>query len=189
MRFWLIVLLALAIAATFWLESPILKVTPLAPGVHTRLAGGKHPGLVGAKPVFVNASGEGYREQWARDFLAMPPINNHTPSQATVTMVVEWTLSEDGREGAGTAFARNNPLNTTQTGFNEVTTINDDGVKGYATRADGLAASAQTISYGYYTGVLAALRENDPERAKRALWASEWAGSHYGYGAGWVELP
>jgi murein DD-endopeptidase MepM/ murein hydrolase activator NlpD len=120
------------------------------------------------------------REQWAVDFLAQ--LGNAQPSADTVAMVVEWTLAEDSGDGA---FARNNPLNTTQPGFAENATINGDGVKGYADREAGLAAAVHTVTNGLYNDVVAALQANDAEGARRALWASPWAGSHYGYGASW----
>ena len=120
------------------------------------------------------------REQWAIDLLA--GLGNTAPTPATTAFVVEWTLAEDGSSGA---FDRNNPLNTTQDGFHATHSINGDGVKGYASRADGLAATLQTLSYGYYTDIVAALRANDPAAAKAALRASPWAASHYGGGAGW----
>lgn len=120
------------------------------------------------------------RERFAVDVLA--GLGNTSPTPATVRMIVEWTIAEDAGDGA---LTRHNPLNTTQSGYNETHAINDDGVRGYATYADGLAATLQTLSYGYYTAIVAALRANDPEAAKRALWASPWASSHYGYGAAW----
>ena len=120
------------------------------------------------------------RERWAIDFLAA--LGNSTPSAATVDMIVEWTRAEDAGVGA---LRRNNPLNTTQPGFAENVTINVDGVKGYATRAAGIAASVHTITNGLYDPVVAALRANDPNAARAALWASPWAASHYGYGARW----
>jgi hypothetical protein len=120
------------------------------------------------------------REAWALDFLAA--LGNTRPSAATVGMVVEWTLAEDAGPGA---FSRNNPLNTTQPGYHETTTINSDGVKGYQTRQDGLQATIRTITNGRYDPVVAALLANDPDAAKVALWSSPWAGSHYGYGASW----
>lgn len=120
------------------------------------------------------------REAFALELLSR--LGNDRPTAAIVAMVVEWTLAEDSGDGA---FHRNNPLNTTQTGFSETVTINGDGVKGYATRAAGMDATIQTLSYAYYVDVVTALRANDPEGAKRALWASPWAGSHYGYGSAW----
>lgn len=120
------------------------------------------------------------REQWAIDFLAA--LGNAQPSGETVAMVVEWTLAEDAGDGA---FGRNNPLNTTQSGFEETQTINSDGVKGYSTREAGLSAAVHTVTNGLYNDVVVALQSNDAEGARQALWASPWAGSHYGYGASW----
>lgn len=122
----------------------------------------------------------GERERFALDVLA--GLGNTSPTPATVQMIVQWTIAEDAGDGA---FARHNPLNTTQAGYNETHAINDDGVRGYATYADGLAATLQTLSYGYYVDIVAALRANDPDAARRALWASPWASSHYGWGQNW----
>jgi hypothetical protein len=120
------------------------------------------------------------REAWALDLLAR--LGNTQPTQGTIDFVIEWTLAEDS---GGGAFARHNPLNTTQTGFNETHTINGDGVRGYASYEDGMQATLQTLSYGYYTEIVAGLQTNDPERAKQGLFNSRWAESRYGYGASW----
>lgn len=120
------------------------------------------------------------REAWALDFLAQ--LGNREPSGDTVTMVVEWTLAEDSGEGA---FSRNNPLNTTQGGFEETQVINGDGVRGYATREAGIDAAIHTVTNGLYNDVVLALLANNADAARRALWASPWAESHYGGGAGW----
>lgn len=122
------------------------------------------------------------REAWAVAFLGA--LGNVRPTPETVAMVVEWTLAEDS---GGGAFARNNSLNTTQPGFSENATINGDGVKGYADWQSGLDAAVHTVTNGLYGDVVAALQANDAEGAKRALWASPWAGSHYGYGASWPQ--
>jgi murein DD-endopeptidase MepM/ murein hydrolase activator NlpD len=120
------------------------------------------------------------RERWAMDILA--GLGNDRPTAATIAFIVEWTLAEDGGDGA---MSRNNPLNTTQSGYNETATINGDGVKGYESRQDGLDATIRTLSYGYYVDIVAALQNNDPAAAKTALIASPWASSHYNGGAGW----
>ena len=106
-------------------------------------------------------------------------LGNDRPTAATIAFIVEWTLAEDGGEGA---LSRNNPLNTTQSSNAETMTINSDGVRGYATYADGLAATLTTLRYGYYVDIVAALQNNDPAAAKAALIASPWASSHYGGG-------
>lgn len=120
------------------------------------------------------------REQFAYDLVTR--LGNNNPSPEIIAFVVQWTIAEDSSTGA---FARNNPLNTTQTGFNETTTINDDGVKGYASYQDGLDATVQTLSYGYYTEIVAGVQTNDYQRALIGLWNSPWASSHYGYGSHW----
>jgi hypothetical protein len=134
------------------------------------------PEPVSAAQVVVDAD----RERWAVDLLTR--LGNTQPTAATVAFVVAWTLAEDSGMGA---FARNNPLNTTQEGFSATGAINEDGVKGYATREDGLNATVQTLSYGYYTEIVAGLQTNDPQRAFNGLINSPWASSHYNYGRDW----
>ena len=120
------------------------------------------------------------RERFAVDVLAA--LGNTQPTVEAIAFVVAWTCAEDSGSGA---LARHNPLNTTQSGYNETHSINGDGVKGYATYDDGLAATLQTLSYGYYDGVVMGLQTNDPALALQALIASPWAGSHYNGGASW----
>lgn len=120
------------------------------------------------------------REAFALDLLAR--LGNAQPSAETVVMVVEWTLAEDAGDGA---MRRYNPLNTTQPSVSETQVINGDGVRGYADYEAGMDATIKTLTNGYYDAVVAALQANDPEGAKRSLWDSPWAGSHYGYGASW----
>lgn len=120
------------------------------------------------------------REDWAVALLKR--LGNERPTDATVAMVVEWTLAEDRSDGA---FARGNPLNTTMPSDAETMTINNDGVKGYESHSAGLDATVRTLTNGLYPDVVAALLANDPERAKQALWASPWAASRYNGGAGW----
>jgi len=51
-----------------------------------------------------------------------------------------------------------------------------------------MAATLQTLSYPAYREIVAALLANDPEAARRAVWASPWAENHYGFGAGWPRV-
>jgi hypothetical protein len=120
------------------------------------------------------------RERWAVDILA--GVGNAQPTAGIVGFVVAWSCAEDSGRGA---LARHNALNTTQSGFNETHAINGDGVRGYASYDDGLAATLQTLSYGYYTEIVAGLQTNDPARALTGLLASPWAASQYGGGASW----
>lgn len=120
------------------------------------------------------------REQFAYDLATR--LGNTSPSPEIIAFIVQWTIAEDSSNGA---FNRNNPLNTTQTGFNATHSINDDGVKGYATYEDGINATLQTLSYGYYTEIVAGIQTNDSQRALQGLFNSPWASSHYNYGASW----
>lgn len=123
------------------------------------------------------------RQAWARDLLTA--LGNPAPSPQIVQFVVEWTVAEDGRDGDGSALARHNPLNTTMPSEAATLTINSDGVRGYASRADGLAATVATLQNGWYEELRASLLTNDPDRALRGLIASPWAESHYHGGVGW----
>ncbi len=109
-------------------------------------------------------------------------LHNDQPTEDTVAFIIGWTVAEDGGDGA---YLRNNPLNTSQSGFNETGSINGDGVKGYATYEDGLDATIQTLSYGYYTEIVTGLQTNDPNRAYIGLINSPWAESRYGGGFDW----
>ncbi len=122
------------------------------------------------------------REQRALDLLRA--LGNTQPTPATLAFVVEWSLAEDSGDGA---IERNNLWNTTQPGFNETQSINSDGVRGYATWQDGLAATVHTLMNGYYNEVVIGLQTNDPPRAKAGLIASPWAASRYNGGVGWPE--
>lgn len=138
--------------------------------------------------VVVPAPPANEREAWALDLLAR--LGNATPTPATVAFVVAWTIAEDSctrQCGYSSAFERNNPLNTTQTGYGETFVLDSDGVKAYPTYEAGMAATLQTLSYGYYTEIVAGLLSNDPERAKAGLIASPWAGSRYHGGANWPQ--
>lgn len=124
------------------------------------------------------------RERWALDLLAR--LGNAEPSAATLAFVVAWTVAEDSclhNCGYSSAADRNNMLNTTQEGFGATHAIDGDGVKNYPTYEQGMSATLQTLSYGYYTEIVAGLQTNDPERAYNGLIASPWAGSRYGGGA------
>ncbi len=133
-------------------------------------------GPVGYQPVDI-------REQRAMELLAA--LGNAQPTYDIISEVVSWSLAEDSGSGA---LDRNNPWNTTMCGFNMVGSINADGACGvghYATPADGIAANAATLAQGNFADVRNALLSNDVDGFKRALWSSQWAASHYDYGAAW----
>lgn len=134
-----------------------------------------------------------WREQFAIDLLVR--LGNDHPTTDIVAFVVEWTIAEDGGDGAA---LRNNPLNTTKCGFNNTGAINNDGacgVSGYATYEDGIDATVSTIEEPQYNDLLWGLQNNDYEAAFNGLIISPWAASHYNGGVGWphvdviVEMP
>lgn len=123
----------------------------------------------------VAAAPQNAREAWAVDLLGR--LGNAQPTAETVAFVVAWTTAEDACMqdcGYSSAWERFNPLNTTQTGYGAYATINGDGVKAYPDYESGMAATVQTLSYSYYTEIVAGLQANDPERALRGLYASPW---------------
>lgn len=129
------------------------------------------------------------REQFALDVLAA--LGNDQPTPQIAAFMMEWTVAEDGGDGA---LNRNNPLNTTICGHGAIGAINNDGACGvghYATYADGVSATVDTLVQSNFSSITAALQANDPDAARAALWASGWAESHYGGGAGWphVDAP
>jgi len=101
-------------------------------------------------------------------------------------MVYDWELSE----GSGGWY---NPLNG---GDYNGMALSGEQYGGGANNYGSLAANVQAMagillhdtSYGY-GAIVAALRNNNPAAARDALWASAWASSHYGEGAGWSDAP
>lgn len=134
-------------------------------------------------PVTYIVSEESPREYFAVQLLGR--LGNDQPSPEIVAFVVEWTIAEDGSNGA---IERNNPLNTTQNGNAETAIINDSGVRVYETFEDGLNASVETIAYGDYNELLAGLQTNDPQRAFDGLINSPWATDRYGGGERWPNV-
>ena len=122
-----------------------------------------------ARPVAVAAAPQDGRT--ARAVALLSQIGNQQPTLATVAFVVAWSNAEDRSNGA---IERNNPWNTTMTGYGETATINGDGVRAYPTWETGLAATVATLTNGRYGELLAGLQTNDPERALRGLYASPW---------------
>jgi hypothetical protein len=85
---------------------------------------------------------------------------------ANLTFLSAWQQAEGG--------SADNPFNTTEDAPG-ATDFNSVGVKRYPSVAEGLDATAETLTNGYYGGILTALKEgNDPMAAARALAASPW---------------
>lgn len=105
----------------------------------------------------------GTRSQWAQDFLHA--LGNNNPDARTIALVVAWTAAEDTE-------ATYNPLATTlDVGKN--TLFNSVGVRNYADRNTGIAASVQ--SFGPINKPIKdALLRNDPEAALMAIKGLKW---------------
>jgi len=85
---------------------------------------------------------------------------------ANLTFLSAWQKAEGG--------SADNPFNTTQDAPG-ATNFNSVGVKRYPSVAEGLDATAETLTNGYYGGILTALQQgNDPMAAARAVAASPW---------------
>ena len=117
----------------------------------------KHPPMTSAE-----------RTAWAQQFLQgiNAPI---TP--ANMDFMEAW-MTQEG------SIADYNPLCTSQK-YGSCTTFNNDGVKNYASPADGLAASIITIKNGRYPSILEGLQKGTPWTAKdeeMLVWSGNWYG-------------
>ncbi len=118
------------------------------------------------------ASGTNY--DWARIVL----LDGGWPqSEANVTVITRWMRQENGVDDW---WNRNNPLNMGNGGFASFPS---------------LMASAQGVARLIHSnpgmsGIDAALaRGDDAAATEAAIWASNWAGGHYAYGANWHYTP
>jgi murein DD-endopeptidase MepM/ murein hydrolase activator NlpD len=108
-------------------------------------------------------------ERFAVDLAAA--LGNTQPSPEIVAFLVAWQRSE----GSSSRF---NPLATTQDRPG-ATIYNSAGVKNYTSYQDGIAATVQTLGYGYtgYGNIVAGIQTNDAALALRGLYASPWGTS------------
>jgi hypothetical protein len=101
----------------------------------------------------------------------------------------------DWQESEGTGGA-NNPLNTGPLqGLSTSGSQFGGGAANYPSPAAAAVASADYLlnpgnqkQYGY-GGILQALEQSNYQGAADALWKSDWASGHYGYGANWNTSP
>jgi hypothetical protein len=104
------------------------------------------------------------RTQWATDLLnrlGLPVTSEN------VKAMTAWAQAEGTKAGY-------NPLATTQS-MPGASSFNSVGVKNYASYADGLEATAKTLTNGHYTNILAALRAGTSAVAVgRAVADSPW---------------
>lgn len=133
--------------------------------------------------IFTDGGGDLVAKGWAEQLLKMigAPV---TPGN--VQFVYDWEKSE----GGGGKF---NPLNQGPVpGQPNLTTTGSQyggGAADFASWQAGLTGASAYLHMPAYSGVLAALKRNDPVGARSALWASPWAASHYGYGSNWANVP
>jgi len=114
--------------------------------------------------------GGGKPESWALDFLLRAQL---PPSEPNLQVVYSWEFAESA--GGGGMW---NPLNTTEQWPN-TTDFNSVGVKNYATREDGLNATAKVIHEHYYTQVIASFeRASSALATKFFIEASPWGTRH-----------
>lgn len=132
--------------------------------------------------IFREGGGDNVAVAWAQQLLTKL---NVPVTPGNTEFIYQWEKSE----GGGGKF---NPLNTGGVyGHPELTTTGEQyggGANDFASWDAGLIGSAiniQTPGPDNYPAIIQALKNNDPAGARRALWNSGWAASHYGYGSNW----
>jgi hypothetical protein len=132
--------------------------------------------------IFNNSQGggAGAAVTWAQDFLQAlgAPL-----TQSNILFVFQWEMSE----GSGGTY---NPLNQGNVPGAPQLTSNQGpqyggGANDYVSWQAGIQGSVDFLHMSNYTQVYKALMQGNGDAAKTALWASQWAQSHYGYGANW----
>ncbi|WP_395245096.1 hypothetical protein ACGGZK_04670 [Agromyces sp. MMS24-K17] len=103
-------------------------------------------------------------------------------TEANVTVILRWMRQENGVDNW---WNRNNPLN------NGNGSGGGSGLGSYDTLATGAYYAADSLRrYSFYDAIEAALEAGDSADATAAaIWASPWAGSHYGNGTHWSTRP
>lgn len=143
--------------------------------------------------IFSNG-GDAAAVEFGRDLLVLleAPVNT-----STLTFMYQWQHSEGG--GGKWSPMNCGPLTKAQCAAwglpFPVDSLTGEqyggGAADYASRVDGLHATADYLHMSNYSAVLAALRSGDGTAARHALINSPWAASHYGNGTNWsmVNLP
>ena len=101
-------------------------------------------------------------------------------SSNNVTVITQWMTSE---EPTSNWFDRDNPLN------NGLGSGGGAGLGSYPnlhTAAYYVAKNLSTGQFGYGAVVKDLRASAAPSTTARAIWASDWASSHYGYGSAWA---
>jgi hypothetical protein len=132
--------------------------------------------------IFSNGGGPDVAVAWAQQLLTKLGV---PVTPGNTEFIYQWEKSEGGG-------GKYNPLNTGGVyGHPELTTTGTQyggGANDFASWDAGLTGSAiniRTPGPDNYPAIVTALKNNDPAAARRALWNSGWAASHYGYGTNW----
>ncbi|MCK8609618.1 hypothetical protein [Agromyces sp. C10] len=128
-------------------------------------------------PETLVASGTNY--DWAKLVLV---FGDWPVTDENVRFMVEWMREENGPDNW---WNRNNPLN------NGYGSGGGSGLGSYTTLVDAARYAASNLQKRtFYADIVAALEAGtSADAAARAVWASPWAESHYGYGTWWSTSP
>ncbi|QAY72730.1 hypothetical protein ET445_04620 [Agromyces protaetiae] len=121
----------------------------------------------------------GTNHDWAKLVL----VDGDFPvTDENVTVILRWMRQENGPPNW---WNRNNPLN------NGNGSGGGSGLGSYDTLQTGAFYAADSLrKYSFYDAIEAALERGDDANATaQAIWASPWAGSHYGNGTHWSTAP
>lgn len=135
--------------------------------------------------IFSDGGGDAYALGWAKQLLASIGA---PASPGNIEFIYQWEKAEGGG-------GKYNPLNQgPDPGKPYLTSTGSQyggGAADYTSWAAGLEGASDYLKMPNYRDVYQNLLKNDPVAARRALWASPWASSHYGYGSSWpnVKVP
>jgi len=127
--------------------------------------------------IFTQGGGTGSAVTWAEDLLKAigAPV-----TEGNKQFIYDWEVSEGGG-------GKYNPLNQgpvpSQPKLTSTGQQYGGGAADYVSWQAGLQGAAAYLNMPNYSAVLAALKANNPQGARTALFASPWASSHYGYGS------
>lgn len=129
--------------------------------------------------IFSDGGGSGAARTWAVELLQAlgAPV-----TASNITFIYQWEASE----GGGGQY---NPLNQGVVPGNSSLTDSGNqyggGAANYVSWNAGIQGAVDYLHMSNYKAVLAGIMAGNGQQAMKALWASPWASSHYGYGANW----
>lgn len=129
--------------------------------------------------IFSDGGGSGAARTWAVELLQAlgAPVND-----GNILFIYQWEASEGGG-------GKYNPLNQgVDPGNSSLTSSGNQyggGAADYVSWNAGLQGAVNFLHMSNYKDVLAGIMSGNGQAAMKALWASPWAQSHYGYGANW----